>query len=102
MKLVRAGFGNRVDNRTAGSSELGIIVGSLDRNLLDRLGIGDLEPLTGYRYIVVLGAVDQEVVRASPRPVNRKRIVDLCLGAAAGRDTRKCQGKQGWIAALKR
>src|SRR5215510_5483884 len=102
MKLVRAGFGNRVDNRTTGSSELGIIVGSLDRNLLYRVGIGDLEALTGYRYVVVLGAIDQEVVGASPRAVNGKRIVDRVLSATAGRDARKRQGKQGWIAALKR
>ena len=54
--------GNRVDDRASRSSILRIVVSGLDRDLLHRVGIGDLEGLARYRDVIILGAIEQEVL----------------------------------------
>ena len=73
MQGVSAGLGDDVDDCTARTAKLGIEVRGLDAGLLNTVRIGDLKCLTGDGNIVVLHAIDHEVVGAVPCPVYRER-----------------------------
>ena len=96
VELVGARLGDGVDDAAAGAAELGVVVRGLDGDLLDGVGVGDLEALAGHRDVVVLGAVDQEVVRPAARAVNHEGA-DANAGAIA-RDARKRQGERRRVA----
>src|SRR5437762_13459442 len=76
-------FGNLVENCAAGPSKLSRKVGSLDADFLDCVWIGDGEGGSGNRYVVVLNAINHEIVAAWPLAIDGigKRAV-LVNGAA--------------------
>ena len=100
VQLVRAGFGDRVDDRATCAPEFCVVVRRLDSDFLHAVGVLDLKALTRDRDVVVFRAVNQEVVGASARTVNRK-------GRATGaitirRNARQRQRQRNRIARGKR
>src|SRR5437763_15898796 len=64
-------LGNLIENRAACTSKLSRKVGGLDTDFLNRIGIGNGECGSGDGDIVVLNAVNQEVIAARPLAVHR-------------------------------
>jgi len=64
VDLVRAGLGDLVDDRATCATILSGEVGGLETDFLELIVVGDDELRTGYGDVVVLQAVDEEVVGA--------------------------------------
>ena len=83
VKTICAGFRDRVDDRAARASELGVEVGGLDGHFLHGIRVSDLEALPRNGDVVVFRAINQKVVRATAPAVDRKRA-DTKAAAIAG------------------
>ena len=73
MQSVGAALGDGVDDGSPGAAEFGIVVRGLGGDFLDGVGILELEGLAGDGDVVVLGAIDQEIVRAAAGAVDGER-----------------------------
>ena len=67
---VRARLGNLIEDRATGAAEFGREVGSLNADLLNGVRIGDGKGRSGHRDVVILDAVNHEVVAARPLAVD--------------------------------
>ena len=88
VEAVRSSFGHDVDDRGAVPSELGGEVVRRDAELLNHVDIGVDRHASRGELIVVVGAVEQEVVGAVPLAVDERRIA---AGGSAEHDV-------AWIA----
>src|SRR5688572_651443 len=98
MELVGSGTNNGVHYGAAGSAELGVIVRRLNVHFLHSHWNFQPERLARDRDVVVLGTIDQKVIRSCARTIHRKRlgargVLSLLVHA------RKNDGKHCWITA---
>ena len=99
MELVGAALGDDVDHRPSGAAILGGIVAAQHGHFFESVAQPRLNLLAGDRVVIVVGAVDQLIVRARSQPVDVEfRALDesACEHSWIG-DTRKREDKIHWI-----
>src|SRR5947209_8707748 len=98
MPGIRAALVNQVSDGAAAMAELSVIRVGQDGDFLGGLKVGYLQRLPLNRGIVVVEALDQEVVRARAGSVDGKTYAIGEVFTSAGCDhARLCENQADWV-----